>query len=199
MKKTGENTELLKRAFDIGFSSMLLIGLSPVFLIIAAGVKLSSSGDVIYRQQRLGKNRKPFTMFKFRTMVMNAEKNGPQLTVPMDPRITGFGRFLRKYHLDELTQFWNVLKGDMSVVGPRPEREFFVNEIEKISPDYNRIFEVKPGITSSGMVEYGYASDTREMMQRSLYDLNYLDNRSFYRDTKIIFHTLKTILQGKGI
>ena len=188
-----------KRAFEIGVSGILLLGTSPLLLLIAGLIKISSKGKVIYKQERLGSGRKPFTMYKFRTMVENAEKDGPRLAIPNDTRITKVGKTLRKYHLDELTQLWNVLKGDMSLVGPRPERKFYADEIEKHLPEYSRIFDVKPGITSSGMVEYGYASDIHGMVERSKYDLNYLDNRSAALDSKILIKTIGAILKGKGI
>ena len=199
MSRNEANSGLLKRIFDISFSGVMLVALSPVFLVISAGIKLTSKGDIIYRQKRLGKNKVPFTMYKFRTMIKNAEEHGPQLAVKGDLRITGFGRILRKYHFDELTQFWNVFKGDMSVVGPRPEREFFANEIEKVSPDYVKIFDMKPGLTSLGMVKYGYASDVKGMVDRAVFDIGYVENNSTLTDAKIIVQTIKTVLKGKGI
>lgn len=193
------SSAILKRSFDIGFSGVILIATSPLLLLMAAGIKLSSKGPVIYNQERLGKTRIPFIMYKFRTMNQNAEEHGPRLTYPGDPRITKFGKLLRRYHLDEIAQFWNVLKGDMSLVGPRPERRIYVEEIEKKYPEYNKIFEVKPGITSLGMVRSGYAWDIDKMIERSRHDLDYIRNQSLKTDTKIILKTIRTVLKGKGI
>lgn len=188
-----------KRTFDILFSSIALTVLAPILVGVATAILLSSKGTVIYRQKRLGKNRKPFNIYKFRTMVMDAEKSGPQLAVVNDARITKVGKFLRKYHIDEFTQFWNVLKGDMSVVGPRPEREIFVNEIEKILPEYSKVFEVKPGLTSLGMIKFGYASNVAQMVERAKFDLEYLENRNSGRDAKILLNTVPAIFKGKGL
>lgn len=190
---------MLKRTFDILFSGFLLMGLSPLLVAIALSIKLTSKGNVIFTQERIGKDKKPFHMYKFRTMVEGAEESGPQLAVPDDPRVTKTGKILRRYHLDELTQFWNVLKGDMSVVGPRPEREVYIKEILKKSPEYARLSEVKPGITSLGMVKYGYASDVDQMVERSKYDLYYLDNKSASLEMKIIADTILTVFKGKGL
>lgn len=188
-----------KRAFDILFSSIALTVLAPILVGVATAILLSSKGTVIYRQKRLGKNRKPFNIYKFRTMVMDAEKSGPQLAVVNDARITKVGKFLRKYHIDEFTQFWNVLKGDMSVVGPRPEREIFVNEIEKILPEYSKVFEVKPGLTSLGMIKFGYASNVAQMVERAKFDLEYLENRNSGCDARILLNTVPAIFKGKGL
>ena len=167
---------------------------------IAALVKISSKGNIFYSQERLGKRGVPFHIYKFRTMEMNAEKDGiPQLSNENDVRITKIGSFLRKYRLDELPQFWNVLKGDMSLVGPRPEREYFINQIIKKAPYYALLYQVKPGITSMGMVKYGYASDVDGMVNRLKYDLIYIENMSILNDLKIMVYTVKTIITGKGL
>jgi exopolysaccharide biosynthesis polyprenyl glycosylphosphotransferase len=190
--------ELLKRGFDIVVSVAALILLAPVYGIIAILVRLSSPGPIIYRQERLGKNMVPFTIYKFRTMYVDAEKDGPALSREGDPRITPIGRWLRKTRLDEIPQFWNVLKGEMSLVGPRPERAYYVNQILKIAPEYRQLFKIKPGITSLGMVKYGYASSVEEMIERMRYDLIYLANRSFLLDLKILLYTVLRVLQARG-
>lgn len=189
----------MKRSFDIIFSSTLLIALSPLLGLIALAIKLTSKGPVIYKQQRIGKDKKPFEIYKFRTMVPDAEKDGPRLAVIDDERITSLGKILRKYHLDELTQFWNVIKGDMTVVGPRPEREVYIEEILKHLPDYDKILSVKPGITSSGMIQCGYASTVEKLVNRAIVDLNYLENKKSRDDLKIIGKTIITIFKGKGL
>lgn len=194
-----KSTGFLKRAFDLGFSGIFFLTVWPVLFGIAVIIKATSKGSALYPQERLGKDRKPFMMYKFRTMHENAEEHGPQLAKPDDPRITKFGRFLRKYHLDEMMQFWNVLKGEMSIVGPRPEREYYATQIEKLDPGYSKIYTVKPGITSLGMVKYGYASDINKMLERSRFDIDYVENLSSSLDMKIMGETVKTILKGKGI
>lgn len=192
-------TENIKRLSDIIFSSLALVALMPVFAAIAVAIKLDSPGPVFYRQPRVGRHKKIFNIIKFRTMQVHAEPNGPTLSVADDPRVTRTGRVLRKYRLDELPQFWNVLRGEMSVVGPRPEREYFVKQIVKRVPYYSLIHQVRPGITSWGMVKYGYASDVDEMIERLSYDLLYIENISFGVDIKILFHTVSTVLTGKGL
>lgn len=186
-----------KRLMDIVISILILIGFFPIFLIISIFV-LSSGRPILYCQKRLGKNRDPFDILKFRSMYVNAEKKGPQLSSDNDPRITPIGRVLRKYRLDELPQFWNVLKGDMSIVGPRPERMFFAQEIIKLAPQYNHIYKVRPGITSWGMVRYGYASGVDEMIKRMKFDLLYIENMSFFNDIKVLIYTVWTVIQGRG-
>ncbi len=188
----------IKRSTDVITSAIALTLLSPVFLGIALAVRRSSPGPVIYRQTRIGKKQKPFTIYKFRTMRTDAEKEGPQLSSDSDPRITRIGAFLRKYRLDELPQFWNVLKGDMSLVGPRPEREFFIKQIVRQAPYYTLVHQVRPGITSWGMVKYGYASTVEQMVERTRYDLVYLSNMSIFVDLKILIHTVKTVVTGEG-
>jgi len=190
--------ELIKRVFDIVVSLVALIVFAPVYAVLAILVRLSSPGPIIFRQERLGKNMAPFTIYKFRTMYVDAEKDGPALSRDGDPRVTPIGRWLRKTRLDELPQFFNVLKGDMSIVGPRPERRYYVEKILPIAPEYRQIFKIKPGITSLGMVKYGYASSVEEMIERMRYDLIYLANRSFLMDLKIILYTVLRVLQAKG-
>lgn len=188
----------VKRCCDIFVSSLALLLLSPVYLLLALSVKRSSQGPVIYSQERLGMHRKPFRIYKFRSMYVDAEANGPQLSSDNDSRITKVGELMRKYRLDELPQFWNVLKGDMSLVGPRPEREFYVNQIIERAPYFGLVFKVRPGITSWGMVKYGYASSVREMVARSQYDLLYLNNMSIFTDLKILAYTIRTVVTGTG-
>lgn len=188
----------IKRVFDIMISASALILASPLLAAIAVAVKFSSRGPVIYRQERIGYRHRPFRILKFRSMKMDAEADGPQLSSDDDPRITPVGRILRKYRLDELPQFWNVLKGEMSLVGPRPEREFFIRQIVRKAPHYTLVHQVKPGITSWGMVKFGYASGVDEMVERSNYDLIYLSNMSVAVDFKILLHTISTVVLGKG-
>ncbi|GAB3660167.1 hypothetical protein GCM10028791_33960 [Echinicola sediminis] len=191
-------TKLLKRIFDIAFSaSVLLLGL-PVYIALMLITKMSSKGPVFYKQERIGEYGKPFNIYKFRSMYVDAEKNGPQLTTDNDPRITKWGNFMRKTHLDEIPQFWNVLIGDMSIVGPRPEREHFINQIVSVSPSYKKLQGIKPGITSIGQVYYGYAETVQEMVERMKYDLLYLTGVSLKTDIYIIYQTVKVMASGKG-
>ncbi len=189
----------LKILIDKLVAIAMLIMLSPFYLIIAVAIKCTSKGPVFYSQTRIGYRRRPFKIYKFRTMVKDAEKDGPQLSSNHDPRITALGTHLRKYRLDEIPQFWNVLKGDMSIVGPRPERSHFINEIVKLAPYYRLVFQVKPGITSWGMVKYGYASCVEQMVERTKYDLLYINNMSIALDMKIVIYTFRTILKGSGM
>lgn len=188
----------LKRLLDVVVSALMLIMLSPLLLCVAIMVKRSSKGPAIYSQQRLGRRQKPFTIYKFRTMILDSEPCGPRLTDDDDPRITSIGRFLRKYRIDELPQLWNVLRGDMSLVGPRPEREFFVKQILEEAPYFSLVYQIRPGITSWGMVKYGYASNVRQMVERSRYELVYLNNMSIATDIKILAYTIRTVLSGQG-
>jgi lipopolysaccharide/colanic/teichoic acid biosynthesis glycosyltransferase len=188
-----------KTLVDYLFSSVFLLLLSPFLLILAVYIRLSGKGPVIYTQDRIGKDGKPFSIYKFRSMVFNAEKGEPFLSGSEDERVTRMGRFLRKYRIDEIPNFINVLKGEMSIVGPRPERLFFINQIIKSAPWYFELHKVKPGITSWGQVKYGYASSVDEMIERLDYDLFYLKNRSAWFDLKILFLTIGTVFRGKGI
>lgn len=193
------STRNIKRISDVVVSALALILISPLLGVLAILVKYSSPGPVIYKQERVGYKKKPFNIYKFRSMYVDSEAAGPALASPYDKRITPLGHFLRKYRLDELPQFWNVLKGDMSIVGPRPEREFYLRQIIDRAPYYSLLHQVRPGITSWGMVKYGYAENVDEMLERAKYDLLYIDNVSLIVDLKILMYTLETIVNGKGI
>lgn len=188
----------LKRAIDITASLIALILLAPLFLVLALLVKFSSPGSIFFLQERIGKNGKVFRIIKYRTMVVDAEKGGPQLSSSNDPRITRIGRFMRKTRLDEFPQFVNVLKGEMSLVGPRPERQFYIDQISEIEPQYLELTKVRPGITSWGQVKYGYAENVDQMLDRMKFDLLYLKNRSLSLDFKIMLYTVLIILKGSG-
>lgn len=190
--------KITKRFVDIFISLLGLILLSPALLAIAIKIKRSSKGSVFFVQDRVGLNGKIFSIYKFRSMVENAENGIPQLSSENDPRITDFGRTMRKYRIDELPQFWNVLKGDMSLVGPRPERQYFIDQIIQTAPQYQLLQRVKPGITSLGMVKYGYASTLAEMHQRMRYDLLYIEHISILLDMKILIYTAIILWKGKG-
>lgn len=194
----GEAEKNIKRSFDVIVSLLTLAILSPLLLVLGLWVKLDSNGPAMYKQERIGRKQKPFKIIKFRTMHTDAEESGPQLSSDDDPRVTRCGKIMRKYRLDELPQFWNVLKGDMSIVGPRPEREYFIEKIMMKAPYYTLLYQTRPGITSWGMVKYGYASEVDEMVERSKYDLIYISNMSVLVDLKIMLYTIKTILEGKG-
>jgi exopolysaccharide biosynthesis polyprenyl glycosylphosphotransferase len=189
---------VFKRSFDFTLALLALLISSPFSLIIALGVKLSSKGPIFFKQERIGKHKKPFTIYKFRSMYVDAEKEGPSLSSENDPRITPFGRFLRKWRFDELPQFINVIMGDMSFVGPRPERKYFIDQIIPTAPHYALLFSVRPGITSWGMVKYGYAENISQMIDRLQYDILYLENRTLVIDFKIMLYTLRTIISGEG-
>ncbi len=192
------STANIKRTIDVVFSALSLIILSPFFAYLAIRIKFDSKGPVFFRQTRLGKGGKPFKILKFRSMIVDAEANGVMLAVDEDPRVTKFGRFMRKYRLDELPQFWNVLRGDMSLVGPRPERREFAELIAERVPLYPMLYQVRPGITSWGQVRYGYASNVDQMIERLRYDLIYLESISISTDVKILLHTVNTIISGSG-
>lgn len=190
--------ENVKRLIDVFASFLAILILLPVYIGVAIAIKITSKGPIIYRQERVGKFGKPFTIYKFRSMVADSEKNGPALSSKSDERITPLGKFMRKTHLDEIPQFFNVIKGDMSLVGPRPERKFYIDQIVKHAPHYTHLHKLRPGITSWGQVKYGYASNVNEMLERLPYDMIYLKNISLYVDFKILIYTLINVFHGKG-
>jgi exopolysaccharide biosynthesis polyprenyl glycosylphosphotransferase len=190
--------QYMKRIGDIFTSLIALIILSPLLIAIAIIIKLTSKGPVFYSQERIGRYGKPFYILKFRSMYTDAEKNGPALSSKLDNRVTPFGRFLRKYRFDELPNFINVLKGEMSLVGPRPERQFFIDQIVQKAPHYSHLQKVRPGITSWGQVKYGYAENVEQMIERLKYDIIYIENMSLVVDLKILIYTIQTVLKGRG-
>lgn len=188
----------LKRILDIGISLFTLITFSWVYVIVAIMVKATSKGPIFYSHERIGWHGKPFFIHKFRSMYMDAEKHGPALSSKEDPRITPLGKFLRKVRLDEIPQFYNVLIGEMSIVGPRPERQFFIDQIMLKAPHYKHLHKVRPGITSWGQVKYGYAENVDQMVERLKYDIIYIENMSLSVDIKILIYTALIVIQGRG-
>jgi len=191
--------EPLKQIFDIVFAAASLLVLSPLLILLSILIWTSGKGSVIFLQDRIGKNGKPFSIYKFRSMIYDAEKGVPRLAGENGEKVTIIGGLLRKYRIDEVPNLINVLKGEMSVVGPRPERQFFIDQIVKIAPEYTEIQTVKPGVTSWGQVKYGYASSVDEMIKRLDYDLYYMKHRSLWFDLKIIIYTIGTVFKGKGV
>lgn len=188
----------LKRILDVSVSILALILLSPLYIGLMLAVKAGSKGPIFFKQLRIGHHGKPFYIYKFRTMVVDAEKDGPQLSNSHDSRITPLGKWMRKTRLDEIPQFFNVVIGDMSLVGPRPERQFFIDKIMAVAPHYRHLQKVRPGITSWGQVKYGYAENVDQMVQRLKYDVLYIENMSLAVDFKILGYTVITVIKGSG-
>ena len=188
----------IKRAFDVVTAVLVLVLLSPLYALLWVLVYSSSKGSAFYSQERIGLHGKPFAIYKFRTMVQDAEDDVPQLSTDDDPRVTPVGRFMRKYRLDELPQMWNILRGDMSIVGPRPEREFFIKQIVEQAPYYCLLYKIRPGMTSWGPIRVGYTDTLQKMIDRLNYDIVYMENMSIRLDIKILFFTIGVILDGKG-
>jgi len=195
---TAEAESHIKRLVDVFASIAGLILLLPLMAYITMRVWLSSKGPVFFTQERIGHEGKPFTMYKFRSMHVHAEYSGPALSTDNDPRITSYGRVIRKWRMDEIPQLWNVLKGDMTLVGPRPERQFYIDRITEHAPNYTRLQQLKPGLTSMGIVNFGYASSVPEMIDRQRHDQYYFENRSIRLDLLIMISTLDVILNRKG-
>lgn len=189
----------IKQILDYFISIIILLVFSPLIIILTTIIRISGKGPAIYKQDRIGRNGKPFLIYKFRSMVFDAETGKPKLSGHKDERVTRLGKFMRQYRIDELPNFINVLLGDMSIVGPRPERQFYIDQIIKALPEYLLLQEIKPGITSWGEIKYGYATSVEEMIVRAKYDLYYLENRSLWFDIKIVFRTFCVIMKGKGI
>lgn len=190
--------QVAKRAIDVTVSLMVLTLGAPFYILVGLITKLSSKGPIIFKQERIGRYGKPFMIYKFRSMYVDAESKGPALSSANDPRITPWGRFMRKTRIDEFPQFYNVLIGDMSLVGPRPERQYFIDQIVKVAPHYKHINRVRPGITSLGQVKFGYAENIEQMVRRLKYDIIYIENMSLAMDFRIIIYTILTIIKGKG-
>ena len=188
----------LKRSLDVLGSGVGLVIFSPVFIFIGVFIKREDNGPIFFRQERIGYQGKPFTLYKFRSMTPTAESDGnPKLCQKQDKRLTHIGRFLREHHLDELPQLWNVLKGDMSFVGPRPERRFFIDKIISINPSYKLLYQLRPGLFSTATLYNGYTDTMEKMLERLRMDLEYLHNRSLWMDIKIIYQTALAIVSGK--
>jgi len=189
----------LKRFFDIILSFVALLILSPFLLYFVIRIRKDSKGPAFYRQERIGRYGKPFDIIKFRTMFLGSENGTPKLSSPNDDRITHFGKFLRKYRIDEIPQFWNILRGDMSLVGPRPERRYYINRIIEDAPYYCLLYKIRPGLTSWGPIKIGYSDTIEKMIERLNYDIIYMDNMSLLTDVKILIYTFEIIFKGKGM
>lgn len=189
----------VKRFFDVLSSIIALVVLFPVLIYFAVAIKRDSKGTIFYKQERVGYHGKKFYIYKLRTMRSNSEKGNPKLSSPDDNRITHVGRTLRKYRLDEIPQFWNIIKGNMSLVGPRPERQFFIDKIIKEAPHYCLLYKIRPGLTSWGPIKIGYSDTVEKMIERLNYDIVYMENMSLINDIKIIFFTFEIIFTGKGV
>ena len=189
----------VKRTFDVIISMLAMILLAPLMLYLSLKIKQDSKGPVFYRQKRIGRNGAEFEILKFRTMYFGSENGKPKLSSPNDERITNAGRLLRKYRLDEIPQFWNVLKGDMSIVGPRPERKFFIDQIIKEAPYYCLLYRIRPGLTSWGPIKIGYSDTIDKMIERLNYDIIYMENMSLLTDAKILISTFEVLFRGKGM
>ena len=196
--KMSDSALCIKRAFDIVASLLAMLLLSPIYLLLSVLVAVTSHGPVIYCQERIGLHGKPFRILKFRTMYLNSEPATPLLSRDNDPRITPVGHFMRKYRLDELPQMWNIFRGDMSIVGPRPERGYFIDQIVKEAPYYCLLYKIRPGLTSWGPIKVGYTDTIEKMVDRLNYDIMYMENMSIQLDLKILFFTIKVICDGKG-
>lgn len=199
MKFREQLLNIIKMVIDYTIAISFSILLSPVILILSIAIKMTGKGPVIYSQKRIGKSGKTFTMYKFRSMHFGTEEGLPLLTGKKDRRITAVGRFMRKHKFDEIPNFINVLKGEMSLIGPRPEQKHFIDQIMLRAPQYRKLQKIKPGITSWGQVKYGYASNVDEMLERLEYDIYYLENRSLWFDLKIAFYTIGIIFKGEGV
>lgn len=196
--KMSDSALCIKRAFDIVASLLAMLFLSPIYLLLSVLVAVTSHGPVIYCQERIGLHGKPFRILKFRTMYLNSEPDTPLLSRDNDPRITPVGHFMRKYRLDELPQMWNIFRGDMSIVGPRPERGYFIDQIVKEAPYYCLLYKIRPGLTSWGPIKVGYTDTVEKMVDRLNYDIMYMENMSIQLDLKILFFTIRVICDGKG-
>lgn len=190
--------QAIKRIVDVVVSAAGLIALTPLIIYVAIRVRFSSPGPILYSQERVGLKRKKFRIHKFRSMYVDAELNGPRLSGDNDHRITAWGRIMRRWKLDELPQLWNVLLGEMSLVGPRPEREYYISQLEKEQQPFEHLLRVKPGMTSLGIIKFGYAGNVKEMSERMKYDLVYVEKKSLTLDMMIMMHTFRIVLTAKG-
>ena len=186
----------MKRLFDIIISALCLILFSPLITACYIIIKIGG-GPACYKQERIGLHGKPFYIYKFRSMIVDAEKEGEELQQDDDPRLTKTGRFLRSHHLDELPQLWNVFVGDMSFVGPRPERKYYIDKIMELDPRYEKLYEIRPGVTSYATLHNGYTDTMEKMLRRLESDLYYLEHMSLWMDIKILAKTFWNIVSGK--